>query len=88
MRKFMISVAVLATALSFGIGSAHAAGGGGQSVCSGSSRPDGIVDLAGGIQSGTWNSPGEVISYQAHLFGSLAGGVRQGVADICNPNRG
>ena len=88
MKKFIMGVAVAAAGLSFGIGVAHADGSGtGASVCSNSGKPDGVVDLAGGIASGTWDSPGEVISYVAHLFGSNAGGVRQGVANICNPNR-
>ena len=88
MKKLILGVAVAAAALSFGIGVAHADGSGnGASVCSNSGKPDGIVDLAGGIASGTWDSPGEVISYVVDLFGSSAGGVRQGVADICNPNR-
>ena len=52
------------------------------SVCSNSGKPDGYV-IFGDIS--TWASAGEVISFEAHLFGSLAGGVKTGVAAVCNP---
>ena len=35
-------------------------------------RPDGIVDLEGGPATGTWDSPGEVISYVVTNLGSNA----------------
>jgi hypothetical protein len=86
--KTLIGSAVVVSALSFGIGTAHAAGGDGASQCSYSSKPDGIVDLEGGFPSGTYDNAGEVISYIAHLNGSNAGGIHGNVAAICNPNNG
>jgi hypothetical protein len=87
-KKLIIGAAVVATTFSVSIGAVHADGSGnGASVCSNSGKPDGVVDLDGGIASGTWDSPGEVIAFLTHLVGSSAGGVRQGVANICNPNR-
>ena len=84
----MIGSAVVVCAFSIGMGTAHADGSGtGASQCSYSGQPDGVVDLPGGFPSGTYDNPGEVISYIAHVNGSSAPGVRDAVAAICNPNR-
>ena len=59
MNKIIIGCAVTAAALSIGVGSAAAEGGGGRSACSNNGVPDGVVVL--GIP-GTYDSPGEVVS--------------------------
>jgi len=60
-------------------GTAGAAGLNGSSLCSGSSAPDGVVDIS---NQATWNSPGEVISSVAPTQ------VKPGqtVKGLCNPN--
>jgi hypothetical protein len=85
-RKVLLGSAVAMCAFSLGMGTAHAAGGNGASQCSYSHTPDGIVDLEGGFPSGTYDNPGEVISYIAHVNGSNAPGVHGAVALICNPH--
>ena len=89
MKKTLIGSAVVVCAFSIGMGTADANGSGnGASQCSFSGKPDGVVDLQGGFPSGTYDNPGEVISYIAHVNGSNAPGVRGAVAAICNPHNG
>ncbi len=88
MKKTLIGSALVLCSFSIGMGAAYAGSGNGASQCSFSGRPDGVVDLQGGFPSGTYNNPGEVISYIAHVNGSNAPGVHGAVADICNPNNG
>ena len=88
-KKTIVGCTVVVCALSIGMGTAHADGSGtGASQCSYSGQPDGVVDLPGGVPSGTYDNPGEVISYIAHVNGSSAPGVRDAVAAICNPQNG
>jgi hypothetical protein len=68
-KKF--AIAIVAGTMIGGMG---LAGGAEASRCGG--MPDGVVDLENGPASGTWDSPGEVVSYVVANFGSegLRGG--------------
>jgi hypothetical protein len=68
-KKF--AIAIVAGTMIGGMG---LAGGAEASRCGG--MPDGVVDLDTGPASGTWDSPGEVVSYVVALYGSegLRGG--------------
>lgn len=81
--KKLIIVGALATVLSLQTaGAAGAANGNGNSYCSNSAKPDGVLvvgDLA------TYSNAGEVVSAQAPLPG--APGAGWGVQFFCNPNR-
>jgi hypothetical protein len=60
----------LAVAIGVSLGAVGFAGSADASRCGG--MPDGIVDLEGGPASGTWDSPGEVVSYITTNNGSAA----------------
>jgi hypothetical protein len=63
-------------------GEAFAAGGGGASYCSISSKPDGVVVIG---DLSTYANPGEFVTALAPLPGNPGSGW--GVQHVCNPNR-
>ena len=65
MRRNRIAIAVCGGML---LGVTSMSGGVDAAKCGG--QPDGIVDLAGGPESGTWDSPGEVVSFITTNLGS------------------
>jgi hypothetical protein len=80
LRKLAVGAAAVAFAGGIALaGTAGAAGGNGRSLCSGSSAPDGVVDVN---NQATWNNAGEVISSIAPEQ------VKPGqvVKGLCNPN--
>jgi hypothetical protein len=62
--------AALAVAIGVSLGAVGFAGSADARSCG--AKPDGIVDLEGGPASGTWDSPGEVISFVTTTLGSDA----------------
>jgi hypothetical protein len=62
--------AALAVAIGVSLGAVGFAGSADASRCG--AMPDGIVDLEGGPASGTWDSPGEVISFVVANLGPEA----------------
>ena len=60
----------LAVALGVSLGAVGFASSADASRCG--AMPDGIVDLEGGPASGTWDSPGEVVSFVVANLGSEA----------------
>jgi hypothetical protein len=81
MRKKLAATAAAVALGAFAFAApAGAAGGNGASYCSGASAPDGVVDVN---DPGTWNSPGEVVSYIAPEQ------VKPGqlVKSFCNPTQ-
>jgi len=71
----------LAAAFGLMLGGIGFAGSAEASRCGG--MPDGVVDLEGGPASGTWDSPGEVVSFIVTNGGTLEGAPGQLVKPLC-----
>jgi hypothetical protein len=78
--KLAVGVATVVMAVGIGLaGTASAAGGHGVSGCSGSGKPDGVVDPT---NPATFSNPGEVISFLAPNLNKPG----QTVIGFCNPH--
>jgi hypothetical protein len=82
MKKFTIGCALALASMAMYAGTAHGAGGGGASICSGSGKPDGVV-VVGDL--GTYSNAGELVAALAPLPGNPGSGWN--VQGVCNPNR-
>jgi hypothetical protein len=82
MKKVTIGCALALASMAMYAGTANGAGGGGQSFCSNSGKPDGVV-VVGDLS--TYNNAGELVSALAPLPGDP--GTGWNVQSVCNPNR-